>query len=48
MTLGSQAKSTNEKQTVKIICAECHSLTICLIIAPISDIAKSDFRNIMH
>lgn len=31
-----------------IICAECHSLTISLIIAPTSDVAKSDFWNIMH
>lgn len=48
MTIGFQKKNTNEKQSVKIICAKCHSLTICLIITPISDIAKSDFQNIMH
>lgn len=48
MTTDSQAKSKNEKQTVKIVCAECCSLIICLIIGPISDISKSDFQDIMH
>lgn len=41
------------KQRVQIenkllIHSEYHSLTICLIKTPISDIAKSDFQNIMH
>jgi len=47
MTFGSQAKSTKENQTAKLICDECHNMTICLIIAPVSETAKSDFQKIM-